>query len=115
MPKNFPLLKGIVIILGILIIAMLVILVVASIMKYNDQKAAEAALVEKYQDSQVIKQSEAAPFVIDLTLDEGQEILSTQTGDKGILVNIGDRDVIKRIILIDYTGKIIATINVQNK
>ena len=113
MPKNHRLLKGIVITLGILIIAMLVILVVASIMKYNDQKRAEAALVEKYQQNQTIKPVNSAPFQMNLTLDAGQEILSTDSSDKAILVRIGRDGVTEKIILIDYNGKIIGTIKVN--
>ena len=116
MPKNHRLLKGIVITLGILIIAMLVILVVASIMKYNDQKRAEAALVEKYQQNQTIKPVKSvnsAPFEMNLTLDPGQEILSTNSSDKAILVRIGRESVTEKIILIDYNGKIIGTIKVN--
>lgn len=112
MPKNQRILKGIVIFLGILIIAMVIILIVASVMKYNDQKDAEVALVEKYQNKMVVKSNSQVPFIRDLTLKDGEEILSAQSSDKGILLNIGSQNITKTIILIDYQGKIIATINV---
>lgn len=113
MPKNYRLLKGIVITLGILIIAMVIILVVASVMKYNDQKREETALVEKYQTNKVVKSSEVKPFEISLALEPGQEIISVDSSDKGILVSVGAAGVADKILLIDYSGKIIGTINVN--
>ncbi len=113
MPKNYRLLKGIVITLGILIIAMVIILVVASVMKYNDQKRAEAALVEKYQTAQTVNPTEAKPFEVSLALEPGQEIISVDSSDKGILVSVGTGGVADKILLIDYSGKIIGTVNVN--
>ena len=112
MPKNYRLLKGIVITLGILIVVMLIILVVASINKYNDQKRAEAALVEKYQSSRPVSSPINTPFEIDLPLEPGQQILSAESGANGILIRIGT-DMTQQIILVDYSGKIIGTINVK--
>ena len=114
MPKNFKLLKGIVITLGILIIAMVIVLVVASIMKYNDQKRAEAALVEKYQASNPVNRSTTAePFEIDLSLDNGQQIISAESGEAGILIRIGTNGVTTKIIIVDYSGNITGTINIK--
>ncbi len=117
MPKNQRLLKGIVIFLGILIIAMVIIIIVASIMKYKDQKSAEAALVEKYQVEQALKQpimqKNTDPFAMDLPLESGEEILSVQSEDKGIIITIGRQGRIIRIILVDYNANIIGTINVS--
>ena len=117
MPKNQRLLKGIVIFLGILIIAMVIIIIVASIMKHKDQKSAEAALVEKYQVEQALKQpimqKNTGPFAMDLPLESGEEILSVQSEDKGIIITIGRQGRIIRIILVDYNANIIGTINVS--
>lgn len=113
MPKNYRLLKGIVITLGILIIAMVIILVVASVMKYNDQKREEAALVEKYQTIQTVNPTVVKPFEISLALEPGQEIISVDSSDKGILVRVVGADATEKILLIDYSGAIIGTINVN--
>ena len=113
MPKNYRLLKGIVITLGILIIAMVILLVVASVMKYNDQKSAEAALVEKYQSSQVTRSVGSEEFSMNLSLEVGEEILSADSSDQGMLVSIGKDETILKIILIDFSGKIVGTINVN--
>ena len=114
MPKNYKLLKAIVIILGFLIIAMVIVLIVASVMKYNDQKRAEAALVERYEASrQVVPTASTNPFELDLDLEDGQEIISAQSGDKGILVRIGQIGATQKILLIDYSGNIVGTINVN--
>jgi flagellar basal body-associated protein FliL len=110
MPKNYKLLKGIVITLGVLIVVMVVVIIVASIMKYNDQESAEAALVEKYQTSQIVKPTNSKPFEINLKLSNGEEIISSSNSDKGILINIGRNQTIERVILVDYAGNIIATI-----
>lgn len=114
MPKNYGLLKGIVITLGILIIAMVILLVVASVMKYNDQKRAEAALVEKYQESRPVAPSaNSQVFEMDLKLEPGQEIISAQSSDQGILVRIGQNGKTRKILLIDYNGIISGTININ--
>ncbi len=113
MPKNYRLLKGIVITLGILIIVMVIVLIVASVMKYKDQKRAEAALVERYQSSQVQKPNLAAPFEIDLNLETDQEVLSVDNGYNNLLVRIGRDRVTEKILLIDYNGKITGTINIK--
>ena len=113
MPKNYRLLKGIVISLGILIVAMVIILVVASVMKYNDQKRAETALVKKYQSGQAVNPSKLNPFELNLSLESGQEIISVDSGDNGILASIAVDDVIVKVLLIDYSGKIVGTINVN--
>lgn len=113
MPKNYRLLKGIVITLGVLIVVMIVILIVASINKYNDQKSDEAALVEKYQTSKIVKSTVTSPFEMDLNLAEDQVIISTSSSDKGILVTIGHNTTAEKIILIDYSGKVVGTINVN--
>lgn len=113
MPKNHRLLKGIVITLGILIVAMVVLLVVASVMKYNDQKKAEAALVEKYQSSEAVNLNVSAPFNIDLPLENGQSILSTDASDRGIIVRIGDESGTDKVLLIDYQGNTLGTINIK--
>jgi len=113
MPKNYKLLKGIVITLGILIIAMVIILVVASVNKYNDQKRAEAALVDKYQASQSAKPLGSSPFELDLVLEAGQEILSTSANSQGIIVTIGEAGVAKKILVIGLDGKITGTINIK--
>ncbi len=114
MPKNYKLLKAIVIILGVLIIAMVIILIVASVMKYNEQKQAEAALVERYEASrQVVPAASADPFEMDLDLEDGQEIISTESGEQGILVRIGQNGTTQKILLIDYSGNITGTINVN--
>lgn len=113
MPKNYKLLKGIVITLGILIVVMVVVLVVASIMKYNDQKRAEAALVEKYQSSTTSVSNSSTPFEMDLTLEEGQEIISADSNDNGILVRIGANGATEKILLIDNSGAVAGTINIK--
>ena len=110
MPKNYKLLKGIVITLGVLIVVMVVVIIVASIMKYNEQKSAEAALVEKYQTSQVTNQPISRPFEMSLNLSDGEEIISSSNSEKGILVNVGRNQKIEKILLVDYAGNIIATI-----
>ena len=112
MPKNYPILKGIVITLGILIIAMVVILIVASVMKYNKQKDSEAALVEKYQISQGVKAGEIKPFEMDLPLETGQRIIDVKTDNNYLVVQIGTVNP-EKILLIDYSGKIVGTINVR--
>ena len=111
MPKNYKLLKGIVITLGILIVVMVVVIIFASIMKYNEQKSAEAELVDKYQNSQIAKPSFLKLFEMSLNLTEGEEIISSSNSNKGIIVNIGKNQTIEKILLIDYSGNIIATIN----
>lgn len=110
MPKNYKLLKGIVITLGVLIVVMVIVIIVASIMKYNEQKSAEAALVEKYQTSQAINQPLSRSFEMSLNLSEGEEIISSSNSEKGILINIGRNQKIEKILLVDYSGNIIATI-----
>lgn len=99
--------------LGVLIVAMVVVLIVASINKYNNQKSAEAALVEKYQTSKTVAPTTSSPFEMDLDLAEGQVIISTSSSDKGILLTIGSNATAEKIILIDYSGKIVGTINVN--
>ncbi len=114
MPKNYKLLKAIVITLGILIIAMVIILIVASVMKYQDQKRAEAALVEKYEASREpasVQKSE--PFEMNLSLEGGQDVLSVENGEQGILVRIGQNGKTQKILLIDHSGKIAGTINID--
>ena len=111
MPKNYGLLKGIVITLGILIVAMVIILVVASVMKYNDQKRDEAALVEKYQTNRNVKSADIKTFETSLALEPGQKIISVDSNDNGIVVSIGDNGVANKIGIINYTGKIVGTIN----
>ena len=111
MPKNYKLLKGIVITLGVLIVVMVVVIIVASIMKYNEQKSGEARLVDKYQNSQIAKPLFSKSFEISLNLIEGEEIISSSNSDKGILVHIGKNQSIEKVLLIDYSGNIIATIN----
>ncbi|MCC3862203.1 hypothetical protein [Pseudemcibacter aquimaris] len=113
MPKNYKLLKGIVITLGILIIVMVVVIIVASIMKYNEQKSAEAALVEKYEASTGPISSISRPFEMDLKLENGQQVISTSSSEKGILVTVGINGVAQKILLIDYSGKVTGTINVN--
>ena len=113
MPKNYRLLKGIVITLGVLIVVMIFVLIIASVRKYNDQKSAEAALVEKYQTTQIPVVSVTKPFDMNLKLEDGQEIISTSNSDKGILVTVGQNGNAEKILLIDYTGKISGTINVN--
>jgi hypothetical protein len=46
-----------------------------------------------------------------LNLTEGEEIISSSNSNKGIIVNIGKNQTIEKILLIDYSGNIIATIN----
>lgn len=113
MPKNYRLLKGIVITLGILIVAMIILLVVASVMKYNDQKRAESELVEKYQNSQVTQSVYTEAFSMNFSLEEGEEVLSADSSSQGILVSIGSGGTTSKIILIDFSGKIVGTINVN--
>ncbi|HPF46022.1 MAG: hypothetical protein KDF58_10190 [Alphaproteobacteria bacterium] len=113
MPKNYRLLKGIVITLGILIVAMVILIITASIMKYNDQKSAEAALVDKYQSSQSIVSENIKPFKLDLPLEAGEEVLSVSSNDRGMLVSIGKEGRIQKILLIGYSGKILGTININ--
>lgn len=110
MPKNYKLLKGIVITLGILIVVMVVVIIVASIMKYNDQKSAEATLVEKYQSVQVIEPPISRSFELNLNLSDNEEIITSSNSENGILINIGRDQIIERVILVDYAGNIIATI-----
>ncbi len=100
--------------LGILIIAMVIVLIVASIMKYNDQKRAEAELVERYEASrQAAPATTSDPFDMDLNLEAGQEIISAESGEQGILVRIGQNGATQKILLIDYSGRIAGTINVK--
>lgn len=114
MPKNYRLLKAIVITLGILIIAMVIILIVASVMKYNDQKRAEAALVEKYQQTRPLDGSiDRSFFEMDLALEPGQEVISVQSNEQGILVSVGQNGNAEKILLINYSGKIYGTINIK--
>lgn len=101
------------IILGVLIVVMVVVLIIASVMKYNKQKSAEAALVDKYQTSQVPVVTAGSPFEMNLKLEEGQQIISTSSSDKGILVTVGQNGNAQKILLIDYSGKITGTINVN--
>lgn len=110
MPKNYRLLKGIVVTLGILIVVMVVVIIVASIMKYNEQKSAEAELVDKYQTSQIVKPASITPFEMSLNLTDGEKIISSSSSDKGILVNVGRSQTIDRVLLIDFSGNIIAII-----
>ena len=112
MPKNYQLLKGIVITLGILIIVMVAIIVVASVMKYNDQKDAEASLVEKYQTTQVVEAGEIKPFEMDLPLETGQRIIDVKTDNNYLVVQIGTV-IPEKILIINYSGKIVGTINVK--
>ena len=113
MPKNYQLLKGIVITLGILIIVMVITLVVASVMKYNDQKRAEAKLVEKYSTPQSLNPTVSMPFNISLILEPGQEIITVEGHDLGILLSLGTADVIEKILLVSFSGKIMGTINTR--
>ncbi len=114
MPKNFRLLKGIVITLGVLIVVMVVVIIVTAVMKYNEQKNAEAALVEKYRaaNPQNVALS-GSPFEIDLQLQAGQQIISAESGNNGVLLRIGTNGVTDKIILVDYSGKITGTINIK--
>lgn len=114
MPKNYKLLKAIVITLGILIIAMVIILIVASIMKYNDQKRVEAALVEKYETSREPSLPiTTQPFEMNLSLESGQDVISVDNGDQGIMVRVGQNGKTQKILLIDYSGNITGTINID--
>lgn len=100
--------------LGVLIIAMVIILIVASIMKYNDQKRAEAALVEKYRESQpAVTNSNSQPFEVDIELESGHEIISAESSTQGILMRIGQNGVTKKILLIDFSGKVVGTVNIK--
>lgn len=92
---------------------MVILLVVASVMKYNDQKRAEVALVEKYQSSKVNQSVNAESFSMNLTLVPGEEVISADSSDQGILVRIGQDGATSKIILIDFSGKIVSTINVN--
>lgn len=98
--------------LGILIIVMVAIIIVASVMKYNEQNDAEAALVEKYQTSQVVKAGEIKPFEMDLPLETGQRIIDVKTDNNYLVVQIGT-EIPEKILLIDYSGNIVGTINVR--
>jgi flagellar basal body-associated protein FliL len=109
MPKNQRILKGIVIILGILIIAMVIIIIFASVMKYNDQKRQEANLVDKYRPKQVVGVINHPPFQAELQLDTGQKVIDVKSNGATIVVQIGIVDT-QKIIMMDYTGKIIGTI-----
>ena len=82
-------------------------------MKYNEQKSAEAALVDKYQTSQVSVTNTDRPFEMNLKLEDGQQVISTSNSDKGILITIGQNGNAQKILLVDYTGKITGTINVN--
>jgi hypothetical protein len=113
LPKNYSLLKGIVIALGVLIVVMLFVIIIASVMKYNEQKSDEAALVDKYQTSQVSVTNTVKPFEMNLKLEDGQQIISTSSSDKGILVTVGQNGNAQKILLVDYTGKITGIINVN--
>ena len=113
MPKNYRLLKGIVITLGVLIVVMVFVIIIASVIKYNEQKSAEAALVEKYQTNQTVAVKVSKPFEISLKLEDGQKIISTSSSDEGIMVTIGQNGNAQKILLIDYSGKITGTINVN--
>ena len=115
MPKNQRILKGIVIILGVLIIAMVIIIIVASVIKYNGQKKQEADLVEKYQSNQVKTSIQGTPFELDIPLETGFAILSTHVSETAISLGIGQDDIIQKIILVDFSGKIIGTINLKNE
>ena len=97
--------------LGVLIVVMVVVIIVASIMKYNEQKTAEATLVDKYQNAQMIKSTVTRPFEITLKLADGEKIISSSSSDKGVLVNIGRNQIIEKMIFVDFSGNIIATIN----
>ncbi len=99
--------------LGILIIVMVIILIVASIMKYKDQKRAEENMVTKYQENNVAQQSPSQPFTMTLSLEPDQEIISSQGGENGVLVSIGKNGKVDQFILIDMNGEIAGTINVS--
>jgi len=113
MPKNYQLLKGIVITLGILIIAMVITLVVASVMKYNDQKRAETKLVEKYRTTQPLNPTLVKPFDIHLTLEPGQKIIAVESNNEVILVSLGNLGIIEKILLISHSGTIMGTIDAR--
>lgn len=113
MPKNYKLLKGIVITLGILIVVMVVVIIVAAINQYNEQKSAEASLVQKYEMSEGPISSVMRPFEMDLNLEDGEQVIATSSSERGILVTIGKKGEVSKILLIDYRGKITGTINVN--
>ena len=92
---------------------MVILIITPSIMKYNDQKSAEAALVDKYQSSQSIVSENIKPFKLDLPLEAGEEVLSVSSNDRGMLVSIGKEGRIQKILLIGYSGKILGTMNIN--
>ncbi|WP_339860512.1 hypothetical protein [Paremcibacter congregatus] len=117
LPKTSGFLKFIVIFMGILIVVGLAV-VVWKVMDLAKKKAAreklEAAQKERLLTAQERGALPAEPFSFDLNLESGEEILESSSAAAGLWVRIGRDGVTQRIILVDYSGKVIGSIQVKH-
>lgn len=73
----------------------------------------EAAEAELAAPAQVQSQGPIMSFAFDFTLESGEVILETTADPRGLWIRIGQAGMTKRIILVDFSGKIIGQIEVK--
>ncbi len=102
--------------MGVLIVLGLAV-VVWKVIDLAKQKAAreemEAAKKELVITPAPVEQMPETSFAFDLTLESGERILETSAAAGGLWIRIGQDGKSSRLILVDYSGKIIGTIQVK--
>lgn len=116
LPKNQGFLKFIVIFMGILIVIGLAV-IIWKVIDLAKKKAArekmEAAQQEKMLSQIPSSLMPAAPFAFDFTLESGEQILEISAAPGGLWVRLGKQGMTSRIILVDFTGKVIGEVKVK--
>lgn len=102
--------------MGILIVIGLAV-VVWKVMDLAKKKAAREK-IEAVQKELTLKESERGalakdPFAFDLHLESGEQIMETSAAAAGLWVRIGRDGMARRILLLDYTGRVLGTIQVK--
>ncbi len=117
MPKNYGFLKFIVIFMGVLIVLGLAV-VVWKVIDLAKQKAAreksEAARQEQMTPPQPAGRQFDKPFDFDLALESDERILETTANPAGLWLRIGRGGRTERMILVDFSGKVIGRIQVKH-
>jgi len=116
LPKNYGFLKFIVIFMGVLIVLGLAV-VVWKVIDLAKQKAAREKMeaAQQLQPTRAIEPLKDAtmPFDFEILLESGERILETTAIPGGLWLRIGAGEKNERMILVDYSGKVIGKVKIN--
>lgn len=102
--------------MGILIVIGLAV-IIWKVIDLAKKKAArekmEAAQQEKMLSQMSPSHMPGTPFAFDFNLESGERILEMSAASGGLWVRLGKQGMTSRIILVDFTGKVIGQVKVK--